>query len=136
MNPVDEARAFRRYVDDYGYGGVSELARKIGKSQEYVSNRLRLLSLPRKVREEVIRRLITPSAAQELASLDDDTSEVVEMIREQHLSTREVRRIVKHHRQTSQQGEPSFPDLHDRYPEASESMTRMIDRALARVVAL
>ena len=35
-------------------------------------NRLRLLSLPRKVREEVIRRRITSSAAQELASLDDD----------------------------------------------------------------
>ena len=47
MNPVDEARAFKRYVDDYGYGGVSELARKIDKSQEYVSNRLRLLKLPK-----------------------------------------------------------------------------------------
>jgi len=137
MNPIDEARAFKRYIDDYGYGGVSELARKIGKSQEYVSNRLRLLSLPKKVREEVIRRRITPSAAQELASLDDnDAGEVVEMIRERHLSTREVRRIVMRRRQTSQQGEPSsFSDLNARHPDASERRARRIDRALARAVA-
>jgi ParB family chromosome partitioning protein len=139
MNPIDEARAFKRYIDDYGYGGVSELARKIGKSQEYVSNRLRLLSLPRKVREEVIRRRITPSAAQELASLDDDyASEVVEIIRERHLSTREVRRIAKYYCRKSQQGETSsssFPDLDARHPDASERRIRRIDRALAKAVA-
>ena len=138
MNPIDEARAFKRYVDDYGYGGVSELARKIGKSQEYVSRRVQLLSLPKKIREEVMRRRITSSAAQELASLDDkDANEVVEIIHEQHLSMREVRRIVKHHRQTSQQqqGEPSSYDLDAHHPDASERRTRRIDRALARAVA-
>ena len=109
MNPIDEARAFKKYVDDYGYGGVSELARKIGKSQEYVSNRMRLLSLPKKVRDEAIRRRITSSAAQELAPLDEkDASEVVEMIRERHLSMREVRRIVKYRQTSQQRGGPSF----------------------------
>jgi ParB family chromosome partitioning protein len=137
MNPIDEARAFKRYIDDYGYGGVSELARKIGKSQEYVSNRLRLLSLLKKVREEVIRRRITSSAAEEFASLDDnDASKVVEMIRERHLSTREVRRIVRYYRRTSQQGGPSsFSELDARHADASERRARRIDRALARAVA-
>jgi len=44
MDPVEEAEAFRRYVMDFGWGGVSELAQKIGKSEEYVSHRIQLLS--------------------------------------------------------------------------------------------
>src|SRR5438034_10567473 len=38
MDPVEEAEAFRRYVIDLGWGGVTELAKKIGKSEEYVSH--------------------------------------------------------------------------------------------------
>jgi ParB family chromosome partitioning protein len=137
MNPIDEARAFKRYVDDYGYGGVSELAKKIGKSQEYVSNRLRLLSLPNEVQEEVIRRRITVSAAQELASMNDKVvREVIKIAGEQHLSMREVRTIAKYYRKTSQQGElSSFFDLGANYPDPWERRTRRIDRALARAVA-
>src|SRR3972149_7197149 len=60
LNPVEEAEAFRRYVEDYGWGGVSELARQIGKSQVYVSKRLRLLSLPKEVRAGIARRNISP----------------------------------------------------------------------------
>ena len=33
MDPIEEAEAFRRYVIDFGWGGVSELAKKIGKSE-------------------------------------------------------------------------------------------------------
>ena len=33
MDPVEEAEAFRRYVMESGWGGVSELAKKIGKRQ-------------------------------------------------------------------------------------------------------
>jgi len=139
MNPIDEAKAFKMYIDDYGYGGVSELARKIGKSQEYVSNRLRLLRLPNEVQEEAIRRRITSSAAQELLSLSsNDASEVMKIIRDQHLSTREVRTIVKRYRQTSQQGEPSSSplfDLFDNYPDLWERRARKIDRSLAKAVA-
>ena len=46
MDPIEEAEAFRRYVIDFGWGGVSELARKIGKSEEYVSHHMQLLKLP------------------------------------------------------------------------------------------
>ena len=27
LDPIEEARAFKNYVDDYGWGGVSDLAR-------------------------------------------------------------------------------------------------------------
>jgi ParB family transcriptional regulator, chromosome partitioning protein len=37
LDPLEEAPAFKKYCDEYGWGSQSELARKIGKSQEFVS---------------------------------------------------------------------------------------------------
>ncbi len=71
MNPMEEALAFRVYVKQEGWGGESSLARKLGKSQEYISQRLSLLSLPKKVRQRIIRRQINPSVAVEIAKVPD-----------------------------------------------------------------
>lgn len=138
MNAIDEARAFEKYVDEYGYGGISELAAKIGKSQGYVSNRIRLLSLPKGVKEEVIRRRISPSVAQELVSLGDGgEDEIVEIIRERHLSMREVRRIVKGRRgqESQRQKETLASDLDAPLPDLTEGGAQTVDRALAKALA-
>lgn len=45
LNPVDRARAFKKLSDDFGLKHF-EIGQKIGKSREYVSNSIRLLSLP------------------------------------------------------------------------------------------
>lgn len=96
LNPIEEARAFRNYVDEFGYGGETELARRIGKSQEYVSRRIGLLSLPQRVQDQIMRRRIAPSVAQELTLLnDEDAEEMADTIGTQGLSLREVRRIVR-----------------------------------------
>jgi ParB family transcriptional regulator, chromosome partitioning protein len=97
LNPIEEARAFRNYVEEYGYGGETELARKIGKSQEYVSKRIGLLSLPQRVQDQIMRRRITPSVAQELTMLnDEDAEEMADEIGAHELTLREVRRIIRH----------------------------------------
>lgn len=99
LNPMEEARAFRSYVEKFGFGGETELARKIGKSQEYVSRRIGLLSLPQRVQDEIMRRRITPSVAQELTLLnDEDAEEMAEEIGSKGLSMREVRRILRKRR--------------------------------------
>lgn len=71
MNPLEEAMAFKRYVDTEGWGGESMLAKRIGKSQEYVSQRLSLLALPAAVKQRIIRHQINPSAAVEIARVSD-----------------------------------------------------------------
>lgn len=72
LNPIEEAEAFRKYVTEYGWGGVSELAGRIGKSQEYVSKRMRLLNLPKDIRDQMVVNKIAPSVAEELLSVDDE----------------------------------------------------------------
>jgi ParB family transcriptional regulator, chromosome partitioning protein len=137
MNAIDEASAFKKYVEDFGYGGISELAKKIGKSQGYISNRIRLLALPKGVREDVIRRRISPSVAQELVSFDGGNGDIVELIREHHLSMREVRRIVKGgHGQSLQMAEGVEPsDLDSRAPDFTEKSAQTAERAISRAVA-
>src|SRR5438034_3092808 len=79
MDPVEEAEAFRRYVMDFGWGGVSELAQKIGKSEEYVSHRIQLLKLPDDIKNQVITSRLNVSQAMELTTLSQERqSEIIE----------------------------------------------------------
>ncbi|MGC9191605.1 MAG: ParB/RepB/Spo0J family partition protein [Conexivisphaera sp.] len=95
LNPIEEALAFKSYIEKYG--SESELARRIGKSQEYVSRRLQLLRLPPKVQEEVMRRRIAPSVAAELATMDDPgkIESIASMIVEKGLRREHVRRMLR-----------------------------------------
>ena len=134
LNPIEEARAFRNYVEEFGYGGETELARRIGKSQEYVSRRIGLLSLPQRVQDEIMRRRIAPSVAQELTMLtDDDAEEMAEEIGSEGLSLREVRRIIRR-RQARERG-ASDPSFLEGDPEATERRVRRISRELNIAVA-
>ncbi|MDE2071175.1 MAG: ParB/RepB/Spo0J family partition protein [Patescibacteria group bacterium] len=45
LNPIDRAKAFDKLVKEFGFKHA-EVAQKVGKSREYVSNTLRLLALP------------------------------------------------------------------------------------------
>ncbi len=97
MSPIEEALAFKRYVETFGWGGVSNLARKIGKSQEYISKRIKLLSLPESLQQDIVQGKINVSTAQELFPLSN--TEVAEnlgdYILENNLSAKEARRVVK-----------------------------------------
>lgn len=69
MDPIEEAEAFRRYVIDFGWGGISELAKKIGKSEEYVSHRLQLLKLPDEIKQKIVSNSLNVSQAIEIAQM-------------------------------------------------------------------
>jgi ParB/RepB/Spo0J family partition protein len=124
MNAVEEAYAFKRYVDMKGWGGESVLAKKLGKSQEYVSQRLSLLSLPKTVKQRVIRRQISPSVAVEIARIADPRAQIAlsERVSEDRLTVAVVRHAV-HSIKTSQAwragvqtGQPGNNGLSDNLP--------------------
>jgi len=100
MNPIEEAKAFKKYVETFGWGGESDLSRRIGKSQEYISRRMRLLSLPEDTQNEIMRQRISIGMAQELFALDDpefvrDLCKSLLNNNNYNLNTREVRQIVR-----------------------------------------
>jgi ParB family chromosome partitioning protein len=94
MDPIEEAEAFRRYVVDFGWGGVTELASKIGKSEEYVSHRIQLLKLPDQVRQHVIESRINVSSALELTSISSEKQNmIVQQINSSDMTVRQIREM-------------------------------------------
>ena len=97
LNVIDEALAFKNYVKDYGWGGISELARKLGKSTSYVSKRITLLDLPCEIISSIIDSRVDTSTAEELLYVKDKSkrSELAELISSRKLSLRKTRELRK-----------------------------------------
>lgn len=99
MDPIEEAEAFRKYVQEYGWGGTAELARRIGKSQEYVSHRVQLLKLPEDMKEKVSSSTLSISQALELTnlcpSIQNGNTRLFKHITENNLTVREIRNLKK-----------------------------------------
>jgi len=70
LNPIDRAKAFIRLNEEFGLS-TSEISNRIGKSQSYVSNSLRLLTLPDALKDGLLTGLITEGHARALAAIDD-----------------------------------------------------------------
>ena len=96
IEPLEEAHAFKKYIIEHGWGGVTELAHRIGKSPSYVEKRLKLLQLPRDVIQSISSRDISPAVAFELAMLksDEEKSRLGMLIKERRLSSRRVHQLV------------------------------------------
>lgn len=58
LNPIEEAACFRRLVDEYFYKR-EDIAEKIGRSRQYISNMLSLLALDTRVQDFIIEGKLT-----------------------------------------------------------------------------
>ena len=101
LTPVEEAKAFHKYVQENEWGSVSELARAIGRSKEYVSHRISLLRLPDDVLELISTDKIAPSTAGELTTMDNPQSQkaLAKALSNTKVSTVKVREAVKMYRE-------------------------------------
>ena len=70
LNPIERAQGFQRLIDDYNLA-VTEISRRIGKSPAYVSNTLRLLTLPDAIKDGLISSDLTEGHARAIAGLGD-----------------------------------------------------------------
>jgi ParB family transcriptional regulator, chromosome partitioning protein len=94
MDPIEEAEAFRKYVIDFGWGGVSELAKKIGMSEVYVSHRIQLLKLPDDIKEQIFNNRLNVSQALELTNLPfDSRTEIMNHVVNNNLTVRQIRDV-------------------------------------------
>ena len=70
LNPLDRAKGFERLQSEFGLS-TSEIAVRIGKSVAYVSNSIRLLTLPDALKDGLLSGLISEGHARALAAIDD-----------------------------------------------------------------
>lgn len=97
LNAVDRARAFKQLAEDFGMSH-GQIAEKVGRSREYVSNTIRLLLLPDELIKGLQQGNITEGHARTLLMLNDRPEEQNVVFREillKKLSVREVERITR-----------------------------------------
>ncbi|MDR3475684.1 MAG: ParB/RepB/Spo0J family partition protein [Devosia sp.] len=70
LNPLEEAQGYGQLMEQFDYT-QQDLAQVIGKSRSHVANTLRLLKLPRDVRDMLARGELTAGHARALITADD-----------------------------------------------------------------
>ncbi len=94
MNPIEEAQAYQKYVNEFGWGGISELSKKIGKSDEYISHRMKLLILPLTIKEKLVENNLSVSQALEILYIDDSEKNILtDQIIENKLTVKQIREL-------------------------------------------
>ncbi len=132
LNPLDEAHAYRRLVDEFGLT-QSQVADRVGRDRSTVANTIRLLGLPDPVQELVAGGAISAGHARALLGLEDQ-KRVIELAKaaaRDGLSVREVERRVRQRR--SEDGGRRKPRRRDTSPHTDAYTTRA-EQALARAL--
>lgn len=94
LNPIEKATAFKRLMEINGLTH-EEIAKKVGLERSTVSNFIRLLELPDKIKEYVSRGTISFGHAKVLLSIKDAEKQIflAEKIINDGLSVREVEKM-------------------------------------------
>ena len=93
MDPLEEAEAYQRYVTEFGWGGVTDLSRRIGKSEEYVSHRMQLLRLPDSAKNHIAAKSMNVSQALELVGAPESAGDLAEDVVRNRLTVKQIRKI-------------------------------------------
>lgn len=97
LNAIDRARAFERLAREFNFKHA-EIAKKVGKSREYVSNTIRLLALPEAMQTALSEGRITEGHTRPLLMLTDRREEQDVLFREimlKKLTVREAEGIAR-----------------------------------------
>lgn len=70
LNPVERAKAFERLMAEFSLS-TGDIAQRIGKSSAFVSNTMRLMSLPDAIKDGLISGIITEGHARALLGIPD-----------------------------------------------------------------
>jgi ParB family chromosome partitioning protein len=95
LNPLEEARAFHRLVDEFRLGH-EEVARRVSKSRSAVTNSLRLLQLPAEVQAQIESGALSAGHARSLLGLESMhvQTAVARDVVARRLSVRDTEKLV------------------------------------------
>jgi len=97
LNAVDRARAFLRLASEFKFTHA-EIAKKMGRSREYVSNSLRLLALPEEVLNALSMGKITEGHTRPILMLTDHPEEQMVLFKEilyKKITVREAEKLAR-----------------------------------------
>ena len=93
LNPLEEAQGYKRLIDEFSYD-QEKVSKFIGKSRSYITNSLRILTLPAEVIKLIETQKLTTGHAKILVGLEN-VSFVANKIIEKKLSVRQAENFVQ-----------------------------------------
>ena len=107
LNPIEEARAYESLVEK-GFTHA-EIADKMGKSRPYISNSIRLLSLPEQILSEVENGKLSQAHARSLVGLNKEQQDYFfQRIIEEDISVRKLEALLTEKKQKKLQKDDYF----------------------------
>ena len=112
LNPIEEAEAYGRLSKEFGLT-QKEIADKVSKSREVVANAIRLLGLPKDIRDSLRSGKLSRAHARALLSFSDESKqrEMYQQILAGGVSSKEVESIASRTSAKSSKTERKFYEL-------------------------
>src|SRR3989344_268305 len=123
LNPIERGKAFQRLIAEFDLT-TGEIAKRVGKSAAFVSNSLRLLTLPDALKDGLLSAMITEGHARALAAIQEERvmTEAYKIILHEAGSVRRAeelaRRMKQGHRRKRMDEQLIVSDKIDRMQEA------------------
>ncbi len=94
LNLIEEAEGYRTMMNVFEYT-QEKLSSHLGKSRSHIANVLRILSLPKTIRQNIINGQLSFGHARALVTLPEDkASDIVEVVLNKELSVRQTEKMV------------------------------------------
>jgi len=113
LNPLEEAQGYKKLINEFSYDH-EKVSKFIGKSRSYITNSLRILTLPEEVIKLIDNKKLTAGHAKILVGLENAVF-IANKIVEKKLSVRQAENFVKIFRskkqKTNYSKDPNIKDL-------------------------
>lgn len=135
LNPIERAEAFDQLVQEFEFTH-KQVAEKIGKSREYVSNSMRLLKLPEDIKMAIINGQMTEGHARPIMMLRDKPEQQETLFKEvvhKGLTVREAESIARRDaqdkvRKKKNKVNPQTKQLEDRLSDTFGTRVKIEER--------
>jgi len=125
LNAIDRAKAFERLMSEFNLG-THDIAKRVSKSDPYVSNTLKLLSLPDALTDGLLSGVISEGHARALSSIPDTKGmiEAFNIIKQENGSVRRAEELARRYK-NSQKTPEEKRNLQPQQLILSEELDRM-----------
>ena len=95
LNYIEEAAAYKRLMDEYGLT-QTEIAKRVGKQQSTISNKIRILVLPLDIQQVLADNQLTERHARALLKVSDDKirKQILARIIEHSLNVKQTEKLI------------------------------------------
>ncbi len=96
LNFIEEANAYKNIMKEFGLT-QEELAKKIGKKQSTIANKVRILKLPENLKDKLLNNNLTERHGRALLKIEDSEiqQEIINKIIDKNLNVKDTERLIK-----------------------------------------